>query len=175
MDILLGLVVGSCCCVLLLGLVVGSCCQYIVGMYMVVVNIRSDFIFSYWIFYWFLLYLVGVVPIAPTLWIYLGLAGNILETVYLITTRAPPYNVIKFITINIILKCIPLWFVYELPITATEIKISILVFIVYLVWIQINGKNPTEIYQEILRTYKGEKGQKTTMSTWYDRVFDMIF
>jgi hypothetical protein len=143
---------------------------------MLVVNLRTDLIFSYWIFFWFLLYLAGLTKIAPTLFIYLGLILNALELVYFMVVKAPSYNIVKFATINIILKGIPLLFVYGRPITLTEIKISILVFMIYIVWLQINHKSLTDVYEEVMRTYKGEKtGQKTAISTWYDKIFDAIF
>jgi hypothetical protein len=90
--------------------------------------------------------------------------------------KAPSYNIVKFATINIILKGIPLWYVYGRPITLTEIKISILVFMIYIVWLQINHKSLTNVYEEVMRTYKGEKTvSKTAISSWYDKIFDAIF
>jgi hypothetical protein len=143
---------------------------------MLVVNLRTDLIFSYWIFFWFLFYLAGLTKIAPTLLIYLGIVLNALEFAYFMVVKAPSYNIVKFATINIILKGIPLWFVYGRPITLTEIKISILVFMIYIVWLQINDKSLTDVYEEVMRTYKGEKtGQKTAISTWYDKIFNAIF
>ena len=143
---------------------------------MLVVNLPTNLIFSYWVFFWFLLYLINLIKIAPTLFIYLGLVLNALELVYFVVAKSPPYNIIKFAIINIILKAIPLWFVYGRPITLTEIKISILVFMLYMVWLQINHKSLIDIYKEIMKTYKGEKtGQKTTISSWYDTIFDAIF
>jgi len=70
--------------------------------------VRSDFVFSYWIFTWFILYLLKIVPYSPKFVIILGIIENLFVFMYMIFYKSPIYNIIKFIIINILIKVIPL-------------------------------------------------------------------
>lgn len=132
---------------------------------------RLDFIYSYWIFAWFLLYMIGIVSIAPLLLIYIGILGNLLELMYLVYNKATTYNLIKFIHINVILKVIPIYFIWKLKITRTELKWSIIITFVYLLWIYINRIDVKYFYTQFLENYKTGEGKKTIVSEYYDRLF----
>jgi hypothetical protein len=131
---------------------------------------RLDFIYSYWIFAWFLLYLIGITRTAPIVLLYLGLVGNLFELIYLIYHKASTYNVVKFIIINTFLKVLPLYYVYHLKITNHELFVSVIMTIVYLIWLYINNVRIRYFYNQFLDNYKTGKGKKTIVSEYYDRL-----
>lgn len=135
---------------------------------------RIDFIFSYWIFIWFLFYLIGAVKIAPTLLIYLGTIANTGELFYLFYSKAPKYNLIKFTIINSFLKLFPLYFVWKKRITIYEIKVSTVLLVLYIIWIRINRLDPYYFYIQFLNNYKTGEGKKTIVSEYYDRLINQF-
>ena len=101
--------------------------------------IRPDFIFSYWIFAIWILYEIGVLNLNPKFLIILG----IIENSFLLSMKVYSGNccsIPSFILINIFIKIIPLMTVINSKITNTDVVYSILIFILYLLWISVNNK-----------------------------------
>ncbi len=134
-------------------------------------TIRIDLIFSYWIFYWFLLYMLGIVLTSPTLLLYLGCLINFYELFGLIYNKASTYNIIKFSVIIFLFKFIPLYFVWNRKITIYEINVSLLTIAFYLLWLHLNGTSSTKVYSVLMNSYKTGYGKKTVISTYYDTFF----
>jgi hypothetical protein len=127
-----------------------------------------DYIFSYWIFVWFVLYLLGIIQTAPVLLIYLGILVNLFELLYFVYLRIPLYQLVKFCLINTALKIIPLYFVWNKPITEYEIKATIVVLLAYVLWLYINKVDIYSVYNHFIKTYKTGYGDKTLLSEYYD-------
>ena len=106
---------------------------------MVVKIIRSDFIFSYWIFAWFLLYYFNIIKYSPKFVIILGLIENCFLLLFLIIYKSTLYKITKFIIINTIIKVIPLYLVWNDKIIKRDIYATIILFLIYLLWIYLNG------------------------------------
>ena len=136
--------------------------------------IRSDFVFSYWIFAWFILYYIGLIKTPPILLLYIGLFGNLIELLYLIYNKSPRYSIIKFTIINTFLKVIPLYIIWNKSITNHEIKITLIVTIFYFIWLHINNVSAKIFYSGFLNTYKSGRGKKTIISAYYDELYKMI-
>ncbi len=132
---------------------------------------RLDFILSYWIFAWFILYLTGIVKTAPNILILLGIIVNLGELIYLIYSRASAYNITKFTIINLFLKLIPLVFIWNNTITTFEIKLTIVVLISYLLWIYINNVSILDYYNHFLENYRADNGSTTILSDYYDKLY----
>ena len=135
---------------------------------------RMDYIFSYWIFVWVVLFLVGIIQTAPKLLIYLGIIVNLIEIIYFVYIRIPLYQLIKFCIINTILKLIPLYFIWNNTITIYELKLTISILLVYILWIYINKVNIYSIYNNFLKVYSTGYGDKTLMSYYYDILYKKL-
>jgi len=140
--------------------------------------VRDDFIFSYWIFAWFLLYFFKFVDEAPKGLLILGVLDNLLVGVYALiiqTTRLPFYNIMKYCVINFCIKVLPLLYLWNRKVTHREIVISVILVVFYLLWIFINGTNPIEIYRALNASYteNGPK-QRTIPSQLYDKIYGQI-
>ena len=77
-------------------------------------SFRFDLIFSYWIFIWSILYIIGFTTYSPKLALIIASIENIIIVLLMIINGITPYYLIMaFIAINICLKAIPLWLIWS--------------------------------------------------------------
>ncbi len=140
--------------------------------------LRSDFILSYWVLAWFILYIIGIVRTSPLFATLLGAMENIGSVIYFIFMGASPYNIIKFIIINAIIKGLPLWYmiVRGHTITRSSIIATVLMIVMYYTWLLMNNMNLYKIYELVGNGYiEGTNTvRKTFFSYWYDVAYDKI-
>ena len=75
---------------------------------------RFDLLFSYWIFLWWILYIIGFTTYSPKLALIIASIENIIVVLMMIINGITPYYLIMaFISINIFSKGIPLWIVWS--------------------------------------------------------------
>jgi hypothetical protein len=133
--------------------------------------IRSDFIFSYWIFLWFILYIIQIVPYSPKFVIILGILENIILFILMIVYNAPYNKIIKFVIINTLIKIIPLVIVWRDKIKCQDIYATVIYFLIYMIWLHYNRINPYKIYRRLLRPYiYNNNKDKTLLSSLYNRL-----
>jgi hypothetical protein len=140
--------------------------------------IRSDYVFSYWIFAWFTLYILNFIKYSPKFIIILGLIENFFVIIYLILKESTLYKITKFIIINIIIKVIPLYIIWKDEIELKDIIASIILFIIYLIWMYINcGINCFyNTYQKLVNSYsKRQNNNNTILSYLYDKFFIKLY
>ena len=102
---------------------------------------RIDFIFSYWIFAWYLLYIFKIVDAYnPKFAIIAGLMENfcILLMMFYYSTKLK--LVILFVIMMIILKIIPIYTIWNKHIHSKDIVATFVLFLIYLVWCRIHNK-----------------------------------
>jgi len=105
-------------------------------------------IFSYWIITWFLIYIIlrqyNINIPSPKFLIFLGIIINTYTLIKIILNNNPFNYIIKFIIVIIITKLIPFYFVYKDKIKVTDILYSILLFLIYLLYVFIRYQNPLD-------------------------------
>lgn len=134
--------------------------------------IRSDYIFSYWIFLWFILYLLRLVPYNPKLIIILGIIEVSLTLIYFIYKNAPLRKIIKFIIINIIIKVIPLLIIYKDPLRKKDIYATFIFILIYIIWLYINNVNVIEVYQKLISSYLNKN---LPSGSYFSQLYDIIY
>ena len=72
-------------------------------------TIRIDFIFSYWIFIWYILYELKLTVYNPKLVLWFGLFENLLHLLLMIYYKNSLISIFLFILVDIFIKIIPLW------------------------------------------------------------------
>jgi hypothetical protein len=102
--------------------------------------VRIDFIFSYWIFLWYLLYIFKLVEYNPKIAIICGFIENIIILSLMIYNNTKKKLIILFFIMFILLKIIPLYSISNTIIHFKDIKISIILFFIYLIWMNYNKK-----------------------------------
>ena len=110
---------------------------------------RFDFVFSYWIFSWYLLYMVKFVKSSPKLALGLGIIGNIVLLTLVILFGANLRTILSFIIINSVIKVIPYYSLRGETIRARDVKPIIILFIIYLCWVYYNKQGLTGNYKRI--------------------------
>jgi hypothetical protein len=112
--------------------------------------IRVDFIFSYWIFLWYLLYIFKIIKYNPKFAIYCGIIENTIIILLMIYYKTDSKILIYFLIMFFILKIIPLYTLLDTKILKNDIFITILLFIIYLFWIFVNNKTIIDFNKQII-------------------------
>ncbi len=103
-------------------------------------NNRFDFVFSYWIFVWFVLYWFKWIDFSPKLALCLGLFENLVLFLFIILRKSWIFT-FSFVVINLFIKIIPLYLLKNDKIYILRDLLNLVfVFLIYISWIFINGK-----------------------------------
>ena len=104
--------------------------------------LRVDFIFSYWIFLWYLLYIFGIVKnYNPKFAILCGTMENIIIVLLMFYYKTKTILVLLFLIMFLLLKGIPLCTLWNTKIHFKDVMATILLFIIYLTWMIFNKKS----------------------------------
>jgi hypothetical protein len=103
--------------------------------------VRIDYIFSYWIFFWYLLYICSFTKYNPKIAIILGLIENICILLLMLYYNTKHRLVFLFFIMMILLKIIPLYSIWNTKNSINDIYFTGFIFIVYLLWLFINNQN----------------------------------
>jgi hypothetical protein len=138
--------------------------------------LRLDFIFSYWIFAWFILYEINILKYSPKFVIILGLIENFCLLLYFIYRKSSFYNIIKFIGINIFIKIIPLYLVWNDKIILRDIIASLILFLIYLLWLLINNRfNYNELIKGYTNSSIDSNKKQSFIAYLYDKLYKKFF
>ena len=97
---------------------------------------RFDFVFSYWIFLWYILYEFGVTSFNPKLGILIGLIENAFLLAVMIYYKND--SIFLFCLINTFLKVIPFWRLRHTLYRKKDAYALLVYFMLYLVWVSMN-------------------------------------
>ena len=110
--------------------------------------VRVDFIFSYWILFWYLLFMLDIIKINPAFAILCGLIENIIVVMFMIYYNTHFWLLFLFCIMIVLLKIIPLFTLSGIKIKQIDIFFSIVLFLIYLFWITYNNKNVNILFKE---------------------------
>ena len=137
--------------------------------------IRTDFVFSYWIFAWFLLYMIGFIKTSPKFALMIALFVLFIISLFLIMKGASINGIALFLIINCIIKVIPLYFVWNTKITNDSILSTLLLFVIYLLWLKVNNVNGYKTYNNFINSFiSNKKGTPTYPTYVIMRFYDWI-
>jgi hypothetical protein len=100
---------------------------------------RIDFVFSYWIFTWYLLFIFKYTKYSPKLALIIGIIHNTLLLISMIFYKYNIINILFFCIINICIKIIPLWTLRNNNIY--DITATLVLFFIYNIWLYLNKTN----------------------------------
>jgi len=124
------------------------CEKYLVYEYSMLQNIRPDYLFSYWVFAWYVLYMTGLVTHNPKFAIIFALLENLFVLASMLYVRVIPKKIFYFILIILLMKVLPLWTVRTSVITMRDVYATIGLFLMYIGWIVWDEKS-----HELVRSY----------------------
>jgi hypothetical protein len=103
--------------------------------------LRGDLVFSYWIYVWYLLYIFKLIKYSPKLALILGLIDNIIMLLMMLLYGTSSRTIFYFIVINTLIKVIPIYYLRNETIKMNDIYFMFGLFLVFIIWLQINKQN----------------------------------
>jgi uncharacterized protein YacL len=95
--------------------------------------VRIDFIFSYWLFFWFILYKLNITNYNPYLGLIIGLIVNtIMFILFLIYKNY--YKAFLFFIVNFFIKIIPIYTLRNTTIQKKDIYTLFILYTIYLIY-----------------------------------------
>jgi hypothetical protein len=116
--------------------------------------VRIDLILSYWIFLWFILYILKFTTYNPKFIILVGIIENTLMILYLLYIKVPIINIFILLTSMIILKILPLYYIYNTKFQIKDVYLTFFIIIIYILWLKLNNTNIINTYKHIINSYK---------------------
>ena len=110
---------------------------------------RFDFVFSYWIFAWYLLYMAKIVQSSPKLVILLGIIENTFLLMGMILYGSNLRTVLSFVFINTFIKLLPYYSLRHETIRSSDWKPTAIVFLLYCCWLYFNKEDLTGNYKKV--------------------------
>jgi len=129
--------------------------------------IRTDYLFSYWIFVWFILFyatykegsLKNPVP-SPKLAFIIALFENIIEIISISRVNKNPWQILKYFITIFLFKILPIYLMWNIPIVIPrDVYILIGVFLVYTIYLYFMGTSLFEVYEETEKSLEQNKNQ----------------
>jgi len=109
---------------------------------------RIDYIFSYWIFFWYLLYLTNFVKYNPKFVILCGLFENLFIMLLMIYYKTKKRLLFLFFIMFVLLKVIPLLSIWTTKVKVNDIKFTFILFAIYVCWTFFNKKTLSDFYMQ---------------------------
>ena len=101
---------------------------------------RFDYVFSYWIFAWYVFYALRITTYNPKIALVIGLIHNTGLLLTMIYYKNDWIHIAMFCFINTFIKVIPLWTVRNDPYLWKDFYALVVYFMIYIVWLFINGQ-----------------------------------
>jgi hypothetical protein len=128
---------------------------------------RIDFVFSYWIFFWFILYKFKIIKYSPKFSLVVAFIENLILLGLMMNRNVSTSTILKFLFINTIIKIMPLYSLKNDTIHKEDICFTIMLFAIYITWLHINNTN---IIENVTTIYNSLIYEKNTTSLF--KLFD---
>jgi hypothetical protein len=103
--------------------------------------LRTDLVFSYWIYIWFILYAFKITTYSPKFPLILGLIDNLIMLVLMLVYGTSRRTIFYFIIINTLIKIVPLYYLRNQPLNMKDIYFTVFLFIIFVFWLHINEQS----------------------------------
>ena len=108
---------------------------------------RIDFIFSYWIFAWYLLYMARITIYSPKLALIIAVIEAVVS--YFLLKTANTFTMVSTLIIVSCIKIIPLITLWREPIRQKDIWVLFTLFMIYNIWLGVHGDTMLGVYKKI--------------------------
>ena len=105
---------------------------------------RVDFIFSYWVVFWFVLYLCGL-SYNPKFALITVAIINMIEILIMIFYNRQIKTILSFTLIIIVFKLFPIYMLRKTSIQTKDMYAFICLFLLYSIWIYLNHTSSIQI------------------------------
>jgi hypothetical protein len=101
---------------------------------------RFDYVFSYWLFAWYLLYVVGLVPFNPLPFLIGAGIINVAELLFGFVDDS-----MMFIFINVFIKVIPLYTLRHTTVNTADYTAGLVYVLLWMTWMNMNNQDIIKI------------------------------
>lgn len=124
-----------------------------------------SYIFSYWLFIWYLLFIFDITKYNPKLILQFALLHNIIVLIYQMLMNENICANGIFICGMIYLKVIPLYTIKDTKVNCYDLRVSVLVYLLFLGWLKIRNKELFEFQLNLMREFvhTPERNSPTTI------------
>jgi len=126
--------------------------------------LRIDLVFSYWMFFWYILYAFKLTKYSPKFIIGIGIIENLIMLLLMFYYRTKSQTIIYFIIINFFIKVLPFYMMINETIKISDIYATIILFIIYSLWVYLNGETVIEYHNKIFESLIHNKNETPFMS-----------
>jgi hypothetical protein len=132
--------------------------------------IRPDFLFSYWIIVWFIVYIfLDTSKSSKNKWTYwihshinpffalcIALIENLLTFIYMISENVKVVTLFKYIFMMILIKILPLYYIFRYSYYRIweSILSFIVIFTIYLIYLHTQEQTVVSVYERTLTAFK---------------------
>jgi len=103
--------------------------------------LRTDLVFSYWVYLWFVLYQLKFIKYSPKFALVLGVLDNIIMLILMLYFGSKGKTIFWFIVINTLIKVIPLYYLKNQKIQMKDIYFTCGLFGIFVIWLHINKQS----------------------------------
>jgi len=136
--------------------------------------ISTVYVFSYWIFVWFIVYYLATFLLQikdfpnPKLALIIAEAQNIALIAYFIMKDVPTRNIFVFVFINLFIKIIPIYLLRNTRIHESDILWIFLLYITYLLvgYFFYGGMGFVEMQTKLVHAYMAKDGRNMPKTYW---------
>ena len=130
---------------------------------------RFDFLFTYWIIAWYVLYVVGLVSYNPKGLLVIDLLAHVVALIVMLYySYSYTYLFVGWI---LLLNVLPLWYIWKDPYAWKDVYATLLVGLMYLAWVWIYQVNPISVLRTLLHHVKHNKIMGPGMQIIYDYLY----
>jgi hypothetical protein len=115
---------------------------------------RFDFVFSYWIFAWYLFYVLKLTSYKPKIALIIGIIHNSILLLSMIYYKNDWIHILTFCFINLCIKVIPLWTIRHEEYRWKDAYALLIYFIIYLIWLYLNNQIKSISLQKSIQRLK---------------------
>jgi len=103
--------------------------------------LRADLVFSYWIYFWYILYALNLTSYSPKFPLIIGLIDNIVMLILMLVYGTSTRTIFYFIIINTLIKVVPLYYLRNEQIMMKDIWFTIILFTIFVFWLHLNKQS----------------------------------
>jgi hypothetical protein len=118
---------------------------------------RFDYLFSYWIFVWYLLYFFHFTKYNPKFVLICAIIENIFFLFFMIYYKTYLSVIILFLLGMFIIKIIPLYLIWNTNIKWRDIVFTFILLFIYIIWLYINNVSIYYVLNELKQVILNKK------------------
>ena len=118
---------------------------------------RFDYLFSYWIFVWYLLYFFRFTNYNPKFVLICAIIENIFFLFFMIYYKTYLSVIILFLLGMFIIKIIPLYLIWNTNIKWRDIVFTFILLFIYIIWLYINNVSIYYVLNELKQVILNKK------------------